>query len=106
MIRIQAALALGVASRCCRLLGLSPLDEQLVCCRAELDRLAADSIEAGRAEAGALALRASAALAARAGSCSLLLDDHAQRLAREALFALVYALRTTLRAMALQLLTA
>ena len=43
--------------------------------------------------AGELALRASAALSIATGSRSLLLSDHAQRLAREALFGLVYALR-------------
>ena len=37
-------------------------------------------------------------LAVRTGSRSLLLSDHAQRLAREALFCLVYALRPGSRA--------
>ncbi len=105
VIRIHAALALGVASRCCRLLGQSGLDEQLVRCRAELDRLDPNTIEQARAEAGELALRAAAALAAQTGSRSLLLDDHAQRLAREALFTLVYALRPVSRAAAVELLT-
>jgi len=106
VVRIHASLALGVAARSCRLLGPSPLDEQLLRCRAELDRLSPETIEGSRAEAGALALQASAALATRTGSRSLLLDDHAQRLAREALFALVYALRPGSRARALELLTA
>jgi alkylation response protein AidB-like acyl-CoA dehydrogenase len=93
LLRIHAALALGVALRCCRLLGSTPLDEELVGLRAELDRLDPTTIEAARGSAGELALRAAAALAVATGSRSLLVADHAQRLVREALFALVYALR-------------
>jgi alkylation response protein AidB-like acyl-CoA dehydrogenase len=93
VLRIHASLALGVAGRCCRLLGTSALDDELRRCRAELDRLDPETIEATRGQAGELALRAAAALVATRGSRSLLLDDHAQRLAREALFALAYALR-------------
>ena len=93
VLRLHAALALGVAARCCRLLGPSPLDEELAACRAELDRLDPDTIFRSRAAAGELALRAAAALSVAEGSRSLLAADHAQRLAREALFTLVYALR-------------
>jgi alkylation response protein AidB-like acyl-CoA dehydrogenase len=93
VLRIHSSRALGVAARCCRLLGPSPLDEELTACRAELDRLDPATIEAARASAGELALRAAAALMTARGSSSLLLEDHAQRLAREALFVLVYALR-------------
>jgi len=93
VLRLHAAFALGVASRCCRLLGGSPLDGELADCRAELDQLDPATIEAARAAAGELALRAAAALMTTRGSGSLLAADHAQRLAREALFALVYALR-------------
>jgi alkylation response protein AidB-like acyl-CoA dehydrogenase len=94
VLRIHASLALGVASRCCRLLGPTALDDELQRCRAELDRLDAETIEAARASAGELAFRAAGALAVHAGSRSLLLDQHAQRLVREALFVLVYALRS------------
>src|SRR5205814_283755 len=80
-------------ARCCRLLGPTGLDHELARCREELDRLDPETIQAARAAAGELALRAAAALSAKAGSRSLLLDEHAQRLAREALFCLVYALR-------------
>ena len=104
MIRIHAAQALGVAARCCRLIGPSQLDDELVRCRAELDRLDPETIERARAEAGELALRAAAALAVRTGSRSLLVGDHAQRLVREALFTLVYALRPDSRTAALRLL--
>ena len=98
VLRIHASLALGVAGRCCRLLGPTALDDELLRCRTELDRLDAETIEAARASAGELALRAAGALAVHAGSRSLLLDQHAQRLAREALFVLVYALRPGSRA--------
>jgi len=93
VLRLHAAFALGVAARCCLLIGPSPLDLELAECRTELDRLDPETIETARAAAGELALRASAALLARRGSGSLVLSDHAQRLAREALFVLVYALR-------------
>ena len=93
VLRLHAAFALGVALRCCRLLGPTPLDEELARLRAELDRLDPSTIEAARGSAGELALRAAAALVVATGSRSLLVADHAQRLMREALFALVYALR-------------
>lgn len=96
--RLHAALALGVAARCCRLIGASPLDDELASCRAELDRLDPETIAAERAHAGELAVRAAAALMTASGSRSLLVADHAQRLAREALFTLVYALRPASKA--------
>ena len=92
-LRIHAALALGVAMRCCRLLGATSLDAELARVRVELDRLDPAMIEGARGSAGELALRAAAALAVATGSRSLLVGDHAQRLIREALFGLVYALR-------------
>jgi alkylation response protein AidB-like acyl-CoA dehydrogenase len=102
LVRIHAALALGVVRRCCALLGPTPLDGQLEGLRDELDELDPDTIGASRAGAGDLALRAAAALALQTGSRSLLLTEHAQRLAREALFCLVYALRPDAREAALR----
>jgi alkylation response protein AidB-like acyl-CoA dehydrogenase len=92
VLRIHAALALGVVARCCRLLGPSPLDDELAGLRAELDLLG-PGVAAARAAAGELAVRAACALMAARGSRSLLAADHGQRLAREALFTLSYALR-------------
>jgi alkylation response protein AidB-like acyl-CoA dehydrogenase len=106
VLRIHASFALGVAGRCCRLLGPTPLDEQLARIRASLDRLDPLTIEATRGEAGEFAVRAAAALAVARGSRSLLLEDHAQRLAREAMFVLVYALRPGSRAALLSMLGA
>jgi alkylation response protein AidB-like acyl-CoA dehydrogenase len=93
LLRIHSSLALGVIARCCLLLGPTPLDDELATVRDELDRLDPETIAAARAAAGELALRAAAALMTATGSRSLLLSEHAQRLAREALFVLVYALR-------------
>jgi len=93
VLRLHAALALGVASRCCLLLGPSPFDDELGACRAQLDRLDPETIFGDRAAAGELAVRAAAALSVARGSRAVLADDHAQLLAREALFTLVYALR-------------
>lgn len=97
VLRMHAALALGVAVRCCRLLGPSSLDSELRALRTELDRLGPGTAVA-RAAAGELAVRAASALMTAEGSRSLLTADHAQRLAREALFTLVYALRPASRA--------
>jgi alkylation response protein AidB-like acyl-CoA dehydrogenase len=96
VLRIHAAFALGVAARCCRMLGPTPLDAELAAVRAELDRLGPGTA-AARGLAGELALRAAAALITTHGSRSLLVSDHGQRLAREAMFVLVYALRPASR---------
>jgi alkylation response protein AidB-like acyl-CoA dehydrogenase len=92
VLRIHAALALGVTARCCRMLGRSSLDGELTGLRTELDKLGPGTA-AARAAAGELALRAASAVMTAAGSRSLLVTEHGQRLAREALFTLVYALR-------------
>jgi alkylation response protein AidB-like acyl-CoA dehydrogenase len=96
VLRLHASLALGVAERCCRLLGPSPLDDELSRLRALLDELGPET-PAHRAAAGELAMRAAARLATAGGSRSLLQGDHAQRLWREALFVLIYALRPASR---------
>jgi len=90
---MHAAFALGVAGRCCRLLGTTPLTDELEAVRTELDRLDPKTIEAARGRAGVLALRAAAALGTATGSRSLLREAHEQRLVREAAFCLIYALR-------------
>jgi alkylation response protein AidB-like acyl-CoA dehydrogenase len=92
VLRLHASLALGVASRCCRLLGPSKLDAERDALRGRLDALGPETA-AHRAAAGELAVRSASALAAATGSRSVLQADHAQRLWREALFVLVYALR-------------
>jgi hypothetical protein len=78
------------------MLGPSPLDAELASLRTELDRLGPGTA-AARAAAGELALRTAAALMTREGSRSLLVTEHGQRLGREAMFILVYALRPASR---------
>lgn len=104
VLRLHAGLALGVAARCCRLLGQTPLDGELTALRAELDQLG-PGVAAARAAAGELAVRAAAALMTAEGSRSLLTADHAQLLMREAMFTLVYALRPQSKASLLARLT-
>ncbi|HEY3981374.1 MAG TPA: acyl-CoA dehydrogenase family protein [Streptosporangiaceae bacterium] len=105
VLRMHAALALGVAARCARLLGPGPLDAELAALRTELDQLGPGT-GAARAAAGELALRAAAAVMTAEGSRSLLTADRGQLLAREALFTLVYALRPESRTALLATLTA
>jgi hypothetical protein len=108
-LRVNGSLALGVAGRCCRLLGPGPLDDELAACRERLD----DALEAGaaamaaaRASASELAVRATAALAVRDGSTSITVDQHAQRLAREAVFLLVFGSRPAIKSALLHQLRA
>jgi hypothetical protein len=100
-LRTNGSLALGVARRCCRLLGSSPLDHELDACRERLDHAAIaarDALPAARADASLLAARTAAALVVATGSRSVLRDQHPQRLAREAAFLLVFASRPPIRA--------
>ena len=100
---LNGFLAIGVAARCCRLLGPSPFDDELAACRAALLAAAAPGAgevaasAAARAEAADLALRASAAVVVRTGSRAVRRDQHAQRLAREAMFLLVFGSRPVIR---------
>jgi alkylation response protein AidB-like acyl-CoA dehydrogenase len=96
VLRLHAGFALGVASRCCRMLGSTSLDSELESLRTGLDQLGPSTAEA-RAAAGQFAVRAAAALMTSEGSRSLLVADHGQRLMREAMFTLVYALRPASR---------
>ena len=94
--RINGSLALGLVSRCARLLGPGPLDDELAACRERLDEaITADTtaMAEARAAASELAVRATAALAVRDGSRSVTVDQHLQRLAREAVFLLVFGSR-------------
>ena len=106
MLRIHAALALGVAARCCRLLGTGPLDDELAACRRALARAEPETIHDARAAASELALRAAAALVVSVGSGSLVAEEHPQRLAREALFLSVFGGRPPVRTALLRLLGA
>jgi alkylation response protein AidB-like acyl-CoA dehydrogenase len=108
-LRINGSLALGLAARCARLLGPGLLDDGIVACRKLLDE-AVSAGEAAMAEARAaaseLAVRATAALAVRDGGRAVAVDQHAQRLAREALFLLVFGSRPGIRSALLRRLGA
>lgn len=104
-LRANGSLALGLAGRCCRLIGPSPLDAELAGCRAALDTGTTETLPAARAAAVELAQRAAAALVVAHGSRSILAGEHPQRLAREALFLLVFASRPAIRANLLARLT-
>ena len=96
-LRMNGSLALGVTARCCRLMGPSALDDELIETRVALDQAGVDELPAARAHASDLAMRAAAALTVTQGSRSILLGQHAQRLAREALFLLVFGTRLPIR---------
>jgi alkylation response protein AidB-like acyl-CoA dehydrogenase len=96
-LRANGSLALGVVRRCCQLMGPSSLDVELVACRAELDSAGDPTMALARARASELALRASAALLVQQGSRSIARHEHAQRLAREAMFLLVFGSRAEIK---------
>jgi alkylation response protein AidB-like acyl-CoA dehydrogenase len=95
--RQNGSLSLGVASRCCMLMGPSPLDAELADRRAQLDAASEETMADARAAATELAYRAAGALTAHTGSRSLLLDHHPQRLVREATFLLTFGTRPAIR---------
>ena len=95
-LRLNGSLALGLARRCCRMLGPGPLDDEVTACRERLDAALGTGpgpMADARAAASELALRAAAALAVRDGGHAVTVDSHAQRLAREAVFLLVFGSR-------------
>jgi alkylation response protein AidB-like acyl-CoA dehydrogenase len=96
-LRMNGSLALGVTDRCCRLIGPSALDDELRAARDALDEASVDHLPVARAWASELAMRAATALAVTQGSRSILVEEHAQRLAREALFLTVFGSRAAIR---------
>jgi alkylation response protein AidB-like acyl-CoA dehydrogenase len=103
--RSNGSLALGVARRCLALLGPSPLAAELHARRAQLDRADELSLAPARAAAVELATRASTALIVHTGSRAIKSGEHAERLAREALFLLVFGSRPAIRTALLAALT-
>jgi alkylation response protein AidB-like acyl-CoA dehydrogenase len=96
-LRANGSLALGVAASCCAAIGPGPLDDELKRARAALDAATAATMPAARAAAAELAMRAATAHVVSAGSTAILLTAQAQRLAREAMFLLVFASRPTIK---------
>ena len=95
--RSNGSLALGVARRCTALIGPSSLDAELRARRVQLDSCDELGLARARAAAVELAGRASAALIAHTGSRAIKAGEHAERLAREALFLLVFGSRPAIR---------
>jgi alkylation response protein AidB-like acyl-CoA dehydrogenase len=98
VLRQNGYLALGVAGRCCRLIGPSALDDELARRRGELATATSAAIPGQRAACSELAVRAGAALMVSAGSGAVLAGADAARLAREAMFLLVFGSRPAIRA--------
>jgi alkylation response protein AidB-like acyl-CoA dehydrogenase len=103
-LRANGSLALGLTVRCIQLMdqlrpatAAAPLQLELAAARARLDAADTSSMPAARAAAAELAFRAAGALAVAAGSRSVMVDQHPQRLAREALFLLVFGSRPAIR---------
>jgi alkylation response protein AidB-like acyl-CoA dehydrogenase len=95
---LNGYLALGVAVRCCRLIGRGPLNAELDAVRVALDTGTPQTLPAARAAAAELALRAAATVTVTTGSRAVLAGAHGQRLVREATFLLVFGSRPTIRA--------
>ena len=85
------------------------LHDQVTRCRRRLDDALTDpareAMADARAAASELAVRATAALTVHTGSRSVMTDQHPQRLAREALFLLVFGSRPGIRATLLRRLS-
>ena len=96
-LRLNGSLALGLALRCTRLVGPSPLDGELAAVRSGLDAAGPDGLPAARAAAAAFAHRAAGALVAATGSSAVRTGSDAERTAREAAFLLVFGSRPAIR---------
>ena len=96
--RINGSLSLGIAARCCHMIGSGQLDDELAARRDQLDAATDETMAEARAAATELALRSASALSVHAGSSSLLLEHHPQRLMREAMFLLNFGTRPAIRA--------
>ncbi|HUC14214.1 MAG TPA: acyl-CoA dehydrogenase family protein [Acidimicrobiales bacterium] len=96
-LRLNGSFPLGVAGRCCALLGPSPLDDELRDCRASLDAADDSNMAAARAAACELAARAAHVLVVSRGSRAALVGDPAERLSREAAFLLIFGSRPAIK---------
>jgi hypothetical protein len=101
---LNGFLALGLVDRCVRLLSDGPgasaatrLAEEAADVRTALLAATAAQLNGARAAAAELAWRAAGAVCVGTGARSVLLDQHGQRLAREATFLLVFGSRPAMR---------
>jgi alkylation response protein AidB-like acyl-CoA dehydrogenase len=97
MLRTNGSLPIGVAERCCRLIGPSPLDGELAERLAALNAATPEAMPEARAAASAIAVRAATALVAHQGSRAVVAGNHAERLLREATLLLVFGSRPPIR---------
>jgi alkylation response protein AidB-like acyl-CoA dehydrogenase len=103
-LRVNGSLALGIARRCCDLLGPTSLDDELRQCRDDLDAYETKDIAVSRARAAELAVRAAHVLAVSRGSQSAISGDIAERTTREAALLLVFASRPAIKESLLDLM--
>jgi alkylation response protein AidB-like acyl-CoA dehydrogenase len=96
-LRVNGSLALGVARRCCDVIGPSVLDDELRGAREELDRAGPKDMHGARARASALAVRCAHVLAVTTGSRAAISGDVAERSTREASLLLVFASRPSIK---------
>jgi alkylation response protein AidB-like acyl-CoA dehydrogenase len=95
--RHNGSLALGVAARCCRLIGETPLRDEVDAARRRLDGADEYEMASARANACEVAMRCAAALVVHTGSRAAVAGTHAERLIREAAFLLVFGSRPAIR---------
>jgi alkylation response protein AidB-like acyl-CoA dehydrogenase len=89
---------LGLARRCSSMLGPELFDDEIAACRAALRESTPETVVEARWRAADLAVRAASALVASGGGRSVLAGENAQRLAREAMFLLVFGQTSAIRA--------
>jgi len=97
-LRVNGSLALGVARRCASLLAGDSLLAELSERRHALDNASPETMPEQRAAASELALRAATTLVVSGGGRSIAMDHQAQRLAREAIFLLVFGQTAAIKA--------
>ena len=85
----NGSFAIGLARRCSLLMGSDLIEDEIAACRRLLLNSVPQSVVEARVRACELAVRAASALVAAGGGRSVLASEHAQRLAREAMFLLV-----------------
>ena len=93
---------LGLARRCGSLLASDIFDEEIAVCRRLLSTSTPETVSEARSRAADLTLRAASALVSSGGGRSMLVHEHAQRLAREAMFLLVFGQTPAIRAAQMQ----
>ena len=87
----NGSFSLGLARRCSLLLGSDLFEDEIAACRKLLRELGTRDRRRGAGRGRReLAVRAASALVAAGGGRSVLASEHAQRLAREAMFLLVF----------------